>query len=186
MRLDTPSYAFSHATYYSDRVVPTQKDGSPLKVNLTPTQKTGIKVYGFVLGWILSLFGVTIALRDAHNRIYFVNKKSLIGWASTNGANQTLTWRELNDLLHNVYRAKKIIEAKEATKPDPYDEKTECPLCFEEKVLIEMEECKHKFCVVCIKDWAIDKKKGFCPMMDNSTLTPNDIQKITSAASCDN
>lgn len=179
MKIDTPSFAFLNATSYSDRIIPTLKDGSPLAAKLTPTQKTGIKVYGCVLGWILSLFGVAVSLRDAHNRIYFVNKKSLIGWTGANGANQTNTWRELDLLLHNVYRQQKTDEALEESRYDSHTE-TQCSLCFEERKFVKLD-CNHAFCVTCMKVWIERNQNPVCPSGDQRPLTPNDLARIGNA-----
>lgn len=170
MEINTPSFAFLHATYYSDRIVPTLKDGKPLDVKPTPSQKIGIKVYTCVLGWILSLFGVAVTLRDAHNRIYFVNKKSLIGWATANGSNQTNTWRELDQLLHYIHRPQQ----------DPIDN-GECGICFEKLENFITLDCKHVFCVPCMKEWMVVKKNSpTCPF-DQSNLSPNDLRRIQAA-----
>jgi hypothetical protein len=178
MKIDTPSFAFINATYYSDRIIPTLMDGSPLSANQTPSQKTGIKVYGCVLGWILSLFGVAVSLRDAHNRIYFVNKKSLIGWTAANGANQTNTWRDLNLLLHNVYQLQKTNEAIQESRQSAYSEK-ECGICLVERKFIQLE-CNHAFCVPCMKEWVTKKENPTCPL-DQQELTAQDIVNIRNA-----
>lgn len=176
MKIDTPSFAFLNVNY-SDRIVPTLKDGSSLVAKMTPSQKIGIKVYGCVIGWILSIFGVAVCLRDAHNRIYFANKNSLIGWSNANGANQTLTWRDLETLLQNVYRAQKANEALRISSKDAHTEK-ECGLCYLERKFVVLQ-CNHVYCAPCLKEWVA--KSPTCPE-DRTNLTPDDLETIKNAS----
>jgi hypothetical protein len=73
----------------------------------TPTHKTGIKVYNKCAGWFLSLFGFAVRIKDADNKIWYVNKNSLRGWGKCNSGEENFKLRNLDQLLKNIKNAPK-------------------------------------------------------------------------------
>lgn len=176
MEIKTPSFVFAKTTYYSDRITP-GLNGIPLDVQKTPSGKTGIKVYGCVLGWLLSKLGIAVRLKDALHRTYFVNKNSLIGWTQNNGASLTNTWRQLEQFLHKIIKDRQMKDVLDVL----VDNKDPCAVCFEGKKFIKLS-CSHaQTCISCLKQIVIqaerERKDPICPI-DRGNLSLKDIKAI--------
>lgn len=96
----------------SDRIKPRDLDSKP-----TSTNKIGFKTYQKIVGWFLSLLGFAVCLKDSKNVIWYVNKKSLIGWTETNGADKAFQLKNLDQLLAKI-RSAKATPVKQAIQPE--------------------------------------------------------------------
>lgn len=73
-----------------------------IEAKKTSTNKTGIKVYHKAIGCILAIFGVAVRIKDADNKIWYVNKNSLRGWGKSNSGDEKFKLKNLDTLLQNI------------------------------------------------------------------------------------
>lgn len=77
-----------------------QPKGMPSKPTLS--NKTGIKNYNKVAGAFLLLFRVSSRIKDADDKVWYVNKASLRDWGNSNSDDGKFKLKKLDTLLQNM------------------------------------------------------------------------------------